>query len=199
MTGGTGPGGDIPFSISGTIKMGEVRALSRNLLLCAMISRYSEALRWAQQQLESRWGATALVSPEFEFQETGFYTASMGSGLRKQFVAFQPGAFDLAELAACKLLTNAWEGEYARLGRHPESRPLNLDPGYLTEAKLVLATTKDRDHRIYLHSGIYAEVTLHWLRGAWAAERWTYPDYQRADFQSFFTACREYLRSQRNA
>lgn len=174
--------------------MGEIRPLSRSLLICALISRYPEALRWGQAQLETRWGAAALISPEFAFEETGFYASSMGSQLLKQFVAFQPGVFDPAELAACKLETNAWEADYAQQGRHPEARPLNLDPGYLTEAKLVLATTKDRDHRIYLHSGIYAEVTLHWLRGAWVAERWTYPDYQREDFQVFFTSCREHLR-----
>jgi hypothetical protein len=184
------------FSLRGLLEMGDVRTLSRSLLLCALISRYPEALRWAQERLESRWGAAALVSPEFDFQETGFYTATMGERLRKQFVAFQPGVFDPADLANCKLQTNAWEAEYAGLGRHPEVRPLNLDPGYLTEAKLVLATTKDRDHRIYLHSGIYAEVTLHWLRGEWTAERWTYPDYQRPDFQSFFTNCRCFLRGQ---
>ena len=33
---------------------------------------------------------------------------------------------------------------------HAEPRPLNLDPGYLTPAKLVLASTKDHAHRIYL-------------------------------------------------
>lgn len=164
------------------------------MLLCALISRYPEALLWARERLQSEWGPIALTSPEFDFQETAFYQASMGDQLRKQFVAFQPGSFDPADLASCKLQSNSWEVEYARLGRHPESRPLNLDPGYLTEAKLVLATTKDRDHRIYLHSGIYAEVTLHWVRGAWTAERWTYPDYQRADFQSFFSGCREQLR-----
>ncbi len=174
--------------------MGEVRTLSRNTLLCAIISRHSDALTWAKQKLEAHWGPLLLTSPEFDFSETGFYTATMGSELRKQFVCFQPGTFDPANLADYKLQSNAWEKEYAALGMHPEPRPLNLDPGYLTEAKLVLATTKDRDHRIYLRDGIYAEVSLLWLRGAWTAERWTYPDYRREDFQKFFTECREELR-----
>jgi hypothetical protein len=118
----------------------------------------------------------------------------MGDQLLKQFVAFEPDCFEPSELARCKLESNQWELEYAGLQRHPEPRPLNLDPGYLTEAKLVLATTKDRDHRIYLHDGIYAEVTLNWVHGGWVNQRWTYPDYQRADFQEFFTKCRDYLR-----
>jgi len=174
--------------------MGEIRTLGRCFLLCALISRYPEALAWARERLQSRWGQLAMVSPEFPFHETEFYTRGMGDQLLKQFVVFQPGCFDPSELARCKLESNQWEQEYADLQRHPESRPLNLDPGYITEAKLVLATTKDRDHRIYLRDGIYAEVTLNWVRGSWVNQRWTYPDYQRTDFQDYFTQCRDYLR-----
>lgn len=174
--------------------MGEIRTLGRSLLLCALISRYPVALAWARERLQSRWGPLGPISPEFEFHETAFYTRSMGDQLLKQFVTFEPGRFEPSELARCKLESNQWEQEYAALKQHPEPRPLNLDPGYLTEAKLVLATTKDRDHRIYLRDGIYAEVTLNWVRGAWVNQRWTYPDYQRRDFQDFFTLCRDYLR-----
>ena len=65
------------------------------------------------------------------------------------------GSYDIdpAELPLLKRRSNDWETEYRDSHPHPEARPLNLDPGYLTEAKLVLATTKDRDHRIYLSQG----------------------------------------------
>ena len=87
------------------------------------------------------------------------------------------------------------EEEYQALGNHAEARPLNLDPGYITEAKLVLASTKDRDHRLYLDRGIFAECTLHYRQGIWQLRPWTYPDYQRADYHAFFLACRDYLRA----
>jgi hypothetical protein len=93
------------------------------------------------------------------------------------------------------LATNSWEAEYAGLQLHAEPRPLNLDPGYLTLAKLVLASTKDHAHRIYLADGIFAEVTLAFRRGAWQPHDWTYPDYCRADFHAFFMQCREQLKS----
>jgi hypothetical protein len=65
----------------------------------------------------------------------------------------------------------------------------------LTEAKLVLATTKDRDHRLYLGRGIFAEVTLYYQRTAgWQTREWTYPDYRSAAYQAFFQQCRDYLR-----
>jgi hypothetical protein len=72
---------------------------------------------------------------------------------------------DPGRLAEIKRLTNEWEAEYAALEIHPEPRPLNLDPGYITAAKLVLASTKDQGHRIYLRDGIFAEVTLRFVRG----------------------------------
>ncbi|MEX2173709.1 MAG: DUF4416 family protein [Pirellulaceae bacterium] len=165
----------------------------RSLLLLAAFSRYPAALDWARGRGEETWGPIALESERFEHRETAYYEASMGADLKKVFFAFQR-LIDPAELVGCKLASNQWELSYQQFGRHPEPRPLNLDPGYLTEAKLVLATTKDRDHRLYLDRGIYAEVTLHFQRGAWQNRPWTYPDYQRADYHAFFLRCREFLR-----
>ena len=163
------------------------------LLILAAFSRYPEALDWAWQHAESAWGRIVLESPRFEHRETTYYDATMGADLLKTFFAFE-SLVDPTELVAQKLTSNQWERDYQQLARHPEPRPLNLDPGYLTEAKLVLATTKDRDHRLYLDHGIYAEVTLHYQRGAWQPRPWTYPDYQRLDYHQFFTQCRDYLR-----
>ena len=117
----------------------------------------------------------------------------MGTDLKKTFFGFE-SLIDPARLVELKETTNQWEADYQRLARHAESRPLNLDPGYLTEAKLILASTKDRDHRIYLDHGIYAENTLYFHHGAWRSRPWTYPDYQRADYHQFFGLCRDYLR-----
>src|SRR5688500_223120 len=125
------------------------------LLIAAAFSRYGEALDWAHETLAAAWGPIALASPRFEHRETTYYEATMGPELLKVFFAFER-LIDPQSLAERKLQANGWEDEYRRLGRHPEPRPLNLDPGYLTEAKLVLASTKDRDHRIYLARGIFA-------------------------------------------
>ena len=58
----------------------------------------------------------------------------------------------------------------------------------------MLASTKDRDHRIYLSRGIFAENTLFYASGAWQNRPWTYPNYQRADYHQFLDRCREYYR-----
>lgn len=163
------------------------------LLILAAFSQYAEALAWAQTKAESAWGPVALVSPAFEFTETDYYRATMGAGLKKQFLAFEK-PIDPARLVDLKHQTNAWEAEYAAAATHSQSRPLNLDPGYITLAKLVLASTKDHSHRMYLGRGIYAELTLNFRGGGWQAHEWTYPDYRREDFQEFFVRCRDYLK-----
>ena len=173
--------------------MGQIASHRSVLLITAAFSRYPQALDWGRQQTEQAWGPIALASDLFDHHETHYYDASMGAGLKKTFWAFER-LVDPADLASLKLHTNTLEEIYKQTMNHPEPRPLNLDPGYLTEAKLVLASTKDRDHRLYLRDGVYAEGTLYFHQGVWKTRPWTYPDYQRADYHEFFTRCREYLR-----
>jgi hypothetical protein len=173
--------------------MGAISPPHPVLLLVAVSSRYDAALDWARARIAAEFGPLGAVSPAFDFTETDYYTATMGSDLKKQFVVVK-SPLDPGRLATIKRLTNDWEVDYAASANHPESRPLNLDPGYLTLAKLVLASTKDYAHRIYLADGIYAEVTLRFRNKQWQAFGWTYPDYRREDFQQFFTTARELLR-----
>jgi hypothetical protein len=159
-------------------------------LIIAASSRYIEAIAWTREITTMYYGPIALASDAFDFTETDYYAATMGSGLKKQFLAFER-LIDPGALAEIKRQTNGWEIEYAALGCHPEPRPLNLDPGYVTPAKLVLASTKDHAHRIYLCDGIYAEVTLAFRHRQWQPLDWTYPDYRRDDYQRFFSECRQ--------
>lgn len=173
--------------------MGEVYQHRPVMLIAAVISRFEEAFDWTRDKTISNWGDIEIESPRFDFVETGFYRDSMGEDLKKQFFAYSQ-LLAPEKIAAAKIATNGWEREFAESAQWPVDRPLNIDPGYITEAKLVLATTKDRDHRIYLQQGIFAEVTLHYHDRQWEGDRWTYPDYQRADFQEFFSECRKLLR-----
>ncbi len=173
-------------------------------LLLAAFSRYAGALDWARAKAADDWGPVALSSPSFDFNETEYYASTMGPHLTKVFWAFAR-PFDPADLAGLKRQANRWEDEFAGAaqrgdvrdnagGRITEKRPLNLDPGYLTTAKLVLASTKDHAHRIYLRDGIFAEITLFFRHGRWEHHEWTFPDYRRADYQQFFSLVRDSLK-----
>jgi Domain of unknown function (DUF4416) len=173
--------------------MGSPTQPSPVLLIVAAISQYPEVLDWAKKTIESHVGPIALTSPAFDFTETDYYLATMGADLKKQFFACER-LIDPAQLVDLKRQTNRWEEEFAAQCRFSEARPLNLDPGYITLAKLVLASTKDHSHRLYLGQGIYGEITLSYRGGRWQETQFTYPDYRRADFHEFFIACREYLK-----
>lgn len=173
--------------------------------IVAVISRYRWARTWGLEQLQSRLGPAVTTSDPQPFTASGYYQASMGGDLQKQFVSFAP-VDSPEQLAVWKTWTNQLEATLAeRAGvlaaddddSPPfagEPRPLNLDCGYVTEAKLVLATTKDRDHRIYLSQGIYAEVTLSYKQRRWESHRWSYPDYQTPLALEFVESCRMQLR-----
>ncbi|MEA3227041.1 MAG: DUF4416 family protein [Planctomycetota bacterium] len=78
----------------------------------------------------------------------------------------------------------------------PLPRPVNLDPGIIEPAKLVLATTKDYSHRIYIGKKIYAEVTLVYDKGRWRPLDHTYPDYKQQCYFDFFDRVRTRLLEQ---
>ena len=118
----------------------------------------------------------------------------MGTDLRQVLCAFEH-LIEPASLVDRKLLTNRWEQEYWGLHAGAEPRPLNLDPGYLTEAKLILASTKDRDHRIYLDRGIFAENTLYFHAGL-AKTSLDLSRLSAGGLSSVLDRCRQYYRSE---
>jgi len=170
----------------------EVLSVEPVVRFCAVISNDAQVRQRAIETLSRRWGEVKVRSGVLPFLAGGYYAASMGEDLQKELVAFGD-PLDPTELAAWKRWTNQLEAETAG-ERWPDYRPLNLDPGYITQAKLVLATTKDRDHRIYLRDGMFAEITLTYTAKRWVHHRWTYPDYRGEAATRFATSCRNLLR-----
>lgn len=179
--------------------MGRPRAAHLVKLIVGLLAAETDVLRRARQKLVRRFGVVDVESPPLPFSETDFYAAEMGAPLTRQFLAFDSlvRPDDLAEI---KRITNEMEREIAEERLALDIlRPANIDPGYVELSKLVLATTKDRAHRIYLAGGIWAEVTLQFQNGAWTPQPWTYPDYRRSDYHEFLSAARDRLRAQRRA
>jgi len=173
--------------------MGAVKLVEPVMPLCAVTSRYEDAFDWTAQSYASIGWQVALASEVFAFDMTNYYEAEMGENLKKQILVFQPLG-DPAALTSWKHQSNTWEQDFKTATGFPEDRPLNLDPGYLTLAKFVLATTKDRDHRMYLRDGIFAEVTMSYSGRQWNSHRWTYPDYQTEPAVRFLVLAREKLK-----
>ena len=153
--------------------MGTARDPAPVKLICGFIFRQEKDLHAALKKLEHAFGRTDFKSRALPFSCTDYYCEEMGTGLSRVFVSFKklilPG-----KLAAVKAAANRIEASLSARGR----RRVNLDPGYVDLAKLVLATTKDFSHRIYLDKGIFAEVTLTFRGRSFCAYDWTYPDYR---------------------
>lgn len=174
--------------------MANTRTVEPVTRFCAVITAGETQRQWALRLLAAHWGEVIQTSQPVAFHAGGYYRDEMGANLLKTLVAFAPPS-DPAGLADWKLQTNRWEWDAAARWADGPPRPLNLDPGYITQAKFVLATVKDRDHRLYLRDGIFAEITLSYRGGRWVDHRWTYPDYRTPQVAAFATACRLRLRA----
>lgn len=147
-------------------------------------------VRLAGDALAERFGPPDLASPAMAFTSTEYYRDELGPAPLRVFFTF-PGLFYPGGLAGVKLTTNTMEEELAARSGGDLPRPVNLDPGYVTPAKLVLASAKNFSHRIYIGSGVYAEITLHYRKGAFHAFPWTFPDYRSGRYDAFFLEVRK--------
>jgi len=118
-----------------------------------------------------------------------YYEKEMGANLLRRFVSFLP-LRSPGTLAKIKLQTQQVEAKYHAQPGSRKGRQVNVDPGYCEVGKIVLASTKNANHRIYLHSGIFAEVTLVYYDGGFHEGLHTYADYRWPESLYFFNVLR---------
>jgi len=172
--------------------MGAIKKPIPAKLVMGLIAPSDELIRRAADRLIARYGQVDVWSDRIPFTFTAYYQGEMGAGLLRQWVSFSK-PIDPGMLALVKAETNALEDEF----REGNARRVNIDPGYLTLANLVLASTKDFSHRIYLSGGIYGEVTLIYNKGKeFTPLPWTYPDYQSEMCLAFLRQARSIFQGQ---
>jgi hypothetical protein len=174
--------------------VGKIAAPLPAKLVMGLLARDHDLLEKCRGECARVLGAIDLRSATIPFEFTTYYEEEMGKGLLRQWVSYE-ALCDPGELPAVKHRTNQIE----RLFAVEQKRTVNLDPGYLTESRLVLASTKDFAHRIYLGKGVYGELTLTYHRGTFFPLEWTYPDYRILAATDFFQAVRNRYREQLNA
>jgi hypothetical protein len=176
--------------------MAQIRPPRRAKLFCGLLASDEDLLAEARRRLGTQFGTPETASDIWPFANTDYYADEMGDSIVRQFVTFGE-LFSIERLPEIKRLTNTLEWRFCDdLALPHTTRPVNLDPGYLTLSKVVLATTKDYSHRLYIGGGMYAEVTLHYESGEWTPWPWTYPDYRSANYLAFFQQVREIYRQQ---
>jgi len=162
--------------------------------MIGILAADEQCLQAGRDAVLAEFGEADMVSDVWQFRETDYYRHETGEHILRQFVTFGR-LIDPGELAATKHKTNAIEQRLAGTLAADVSRPVNLDPGYIEPSKLVLASTKNFSHRIYVGSRMWAEVTLIYSNG-WTPLPWTYPDYRLSRYHEFFDVVRQRLVAQ---
>lgn len=172
--------------------MGVIKQHKPVKFFCAVTFCNNIKLSDIADKIESVFGEIELQSGLYNFsQYTDYYKAEMGDNLKKNFIAFTK-IREPELLVKYKIETNQLEKDFLSKGR----RTINIDPGYLTEAKIILATTKDYSHRIYLGEGIFGDLHLFFENGSFRKQQWTYPDYRQDSAIDFFNKMRLCYREQ---
>jgi hypothetical protein len=177
--------------------MGSVKEFQAEKLVVGVLLSLPELKAALLERLQRAFGPHDWVSPELPFTYTHYYDAAMGAPIARFFVSCRD-PMDPARLAEAKLATNGMEEEFRRpeAGGRPAQRPVNLDPGLLSLARFVLASTKPSAHRVPLSAGIYAELELLYERGRFRPVEWTYPDYRSEEYRGILEHIRELFKAQ---
>ena len=162
--------------------MGEIQSVIKVKLVVGFIFHDPKVLEAVLENLKELYGEIDSRSDIINFSFTSYYAKEMGEELSKSFVSFKK-LINPEDIADIKIKTNEIEQKF--LYKDTLQRMINIDPGYLSAANLVLATTKNFSHRIYIGKGIYAEVTLLYRDKKFQDLEWTYPDFKSPVYKEY--------------
>lgn len=166
-------------------------------LFIGMLSSQQDLFRACEEKLAERYGPVDLRSEVVPWTHTAYYRAEMGDRLFREFLFLErlqhPDILPELKQEMIEL-----EAAWSRTVRNENRRRINIDPGYVTEAKVVLATTKDYAHRLYVGGNIYAEVELKYVKetAKFAPLEHTYPDFRSSSTAEWFGEARRLLHDQ---
>jgi hypothetical protein len=174
--------------------MGSIRTFIPVKLFIGALASREPLLAEVESALSGVYGPVDHRSPVLPFTFTDYYRHETGDSILRVFFSFEK-LIEAGRLPEIKCRTNVMEAAFTASDPSVK-RPLNLDPGYLEQSKVILASTKNFYHRMYLGQGIFGEVTMHYRNNAWDFFPWTYPDYKSVDYQTFFLELRQIYRRQ---
>ena len=147
-----------------------------------------------KEELIKRFGEVDIESNVQPFDFTDYYEKEFGKNLVQKLFSFY-ALIRQDELREIKIITNSIENNFNKGNiknniTHPK-RKINIDPGYITLNKYILASTKNGPSRIYLNQGIYAEITLKFINKSFVPCEFTYPNYKTSEYIIFLNSIRQ--------
>ena len=161
--------------------MADPQAFAPVKLICGIMASQERFLLRAEDELVRMYGIFDSQSPLFPFDLTDYYEKQLGKNLKRKFLSFQK-LMEPERLSAVKQETNRLEEELREEFQSPH-RVVNIDPGYLSQASLIMATAKDFSHRIPLQHGIYAHLEFLFGKKEVRTLEWTYPDFKKKNIR----------------
>ncbi len=159
------------------------------VIFIASLFSSQDVFNAAALKLHDLFGRVYYESPPLPWSYSTYYDGELGTPLYRHFMFFE-GISDPASLVDAKLAAMEIEKGFLLSGK----RRINLDPGYMTLAKVVLASRKNYSHRIYLGRGVFCELELFYQKGRFNPLPYTYFDYRDDVFLKFFTKARDLLK-----
>lgn len=171
--------------------MGKIKKKEKVKLIIGFIFQKEDIFDRTKEILRKKFGEIDFESKLLNFTHTNYYNKELGEDLKRKFLSFNK-LVNPNSLVKIRHLTQRLEEKLSL----KENRQINIDPGYIDLSKLVLATTKDYKHRIYLWNGTYAEATLYYEGGDFKVFPWTYPDYKSPQYSEIFKRIRQIYKDQ---
>lgn len=164
-------------------------------LIIGILAADARCLAEATSSIVAEFGDIDLASDVWPFTQTNYYNKELGQNILRQIVSIDK-IIDPGQLPEIKHRTNTLEEKLTTQLGLDLPRPVNLDPGIIEPSKLVLASTKNFSHRIYIGNKMFAEVTLIFEKGKWRTLEHTYPDYKQQCYFDYFDKVRKRLLEQ---
>lgn len=137
-------------------------------------------------------GTVDYISSWHNFDNTNYYAAEMGDGLKRCFVSFEK-LLPPELIYKAKIWCNKVEDDFRENGK----RKINLDPGYIDYYKVVLASGKYGGHKIAITKGCWADFVLMYSKGKWEALPWCFPDLATGTYDKDFIEIRRLFKMAR--
>jgi len=162
-------------------------------LIISMITSDKYLFSLCKEVLIKKFGEVDIESNTQPFNFTDYYEEEFGENLMQKLFSFYT-LVRQDELAEIKIITNDLENnnidKNIKKNITHHKRKINLDPGYITLNKYILASTKNGPSRIYLKQGIYAEITLRFINKSFVTCEYTYPNYKTNEYVNFLNSVR---------
>lgn len=152
-----------------------------NHLFFALMYKDKDILEKTIGELKNNFGDVVSKSSEYDFNFTSYYEKEFGMNLKKMIAIFDKkiNKIDLVEI---KNKITEIEKRFS-VGN---KRRINIDPGYVNNKEVVLASFKKKDFKEDLGNNVFAHKVLEFEDGNVNDFFHTFDDYKEKRIKDFF-------------